>query len=343
MLKQEIQNFSKQLDYEPIIENISNFHKKNKFIVCGMGGSNLAAGIIEGWRPKLDVNLHRDYGLPDMEVAELKEYLIIVSSYSGDTEETLSSFNEAHARGVPIIAITTGGKLLDLAFDKPEERQAYIEDQIGFLKDLSEVGKFKDELAAAGIGPREISALFRQFIERRQGEGAIFVLPESSRSGELSFNRDGMPDNFLLHPEYPEIYLTPLQMEQEIRTANSQMPQLAKAEFAFKKSGSTQFRSDIGGPIDHFEISVNSTRFTFPKAARHDLAHARDPYINAQRIAPLMLAEDYYRALVLREGAISDNVWGRTTPDVDKMFSDKRSFLTEVLNKQRFVPEESEA
>ena len=80
-----------------------------------MGGSNLAAGIIEGWRPKLDVNLHRDYGLPDMEVAELKEYLIIVSSYSGDTEETLSSFNEAHARGVPIIAITTGGKLLDLA------------------------------------------------------------------------------------------------------------------------------------------------------------------------------------------------------------------------------------
>ena len=319
---------------------VSNIDKVENFVgLSGKKEQDPQISFFEGLRGKI---LESD--LPDSEKFEAARNIDMVVKSTVFLKEIRREYAadldvDGNPRYFNLIA-KRYGKLLDLAFDKPEERQAYIEDQIGFLKDLSEVGKFKDELAAAGIGPREISALFRQFIERRQGEGAIFVLPESSRSGELSFNRDGMPDNFLLHPEYPEIYLTPLQMEQEIRTANSQMPQLAKAEFAFKKSGSTQFRSDIGGPIDHFEISVNSTRFTFPKAARHDLAHARDPYINAQRIAPLMLAEDYYRALVLREGAISDNVWGRTTPDVDKMFSDKRSFLTEVLNKQRFVPED---
>ena len=115
MIKTIIQNFPKQLDYEPVIENAANFHKKNKFIVCGMGGSNLAAGIIESWKPKLDIIIHRDYGLPDMEEAELKKRLVIVCSYSGNTEESISSFEEARARGSALIVITTGGKLLELA------------------------------------------------------------------------------------------------------------------------------------------------------------------------------------------------------------------------------------
>lgn len=138
MLKNIIQNFPKQLDYEPVIENTGNFHKKDKFtpplkrtireslakgqsfsragfIVCGMGGSNLAAGIIESWKPKLDIIIHRDYGLPEMEEAELKNRLIIASSYSGNTEETVSSFQEAQARGLSLVVVATGGKLLKLA------------------------------------------------------------------------------------------------------------------------------------------------------------------------------------------------------------------------------------
>ena len=115
MLKDIIQNFTKQLDYEPVIENIGGFHKKDKFVVCGMGGSNLAAGIIKSWKPKSDIIIHRDYGLPKMEKSGLQECLLICSSYSGNTEETISSFNEALAGGLSIIAIGTGGKLLELA------------------------------------------------------------------------------------------------------------------------------------------------------------------------------------------------------------------------------------
>lgn len=114
MLKDVIQNFSQQLDYEPVIENADNFSKKNKFVVCGMGGSNLAVGIIESWKPKLDVIIHRDYSLPEMEETELKNNLVIISSYSGNTEETISAFHEALARKLPLITITAGGKLLEL-------------------------------------------------------------------------------------------------------------------------------------------------------------------------------------------------------------------------------------
>ena len=147
MLKNIIQNFPKQLDYEPVIENIANFHKKDKFtpplkrtggkqlakgqsfsragfIVCGMGGSNLAAGIIKSWKPKSDIIIHRDYGLPEMEEVELKNRLIILSSYSGTTEETISAFTEAQSRGLSALVITTGGRLLELA---QESKTPYIQ------------------------------------------------------------------------------------------------------------------------------------------------------------------------------------------------------------------------
>lgn len=124
MLKDIIKNFPKQLDFEPTIENVHDFKIRNKFIVCGMGGSNLAAGIIKSWEPKLHIIIHRDYGLPEMEEAQLKEHQIITSSYSGNTEETISAFQEARARGLSLLAITTGGKLLELA---QESNAPYIQ------------------------------------------------------------------------------------------------------------------------------------------------------------------------------------------------------------------------
>ncbi len=115
MMEEIIRNFAEQLKYAPEIENTAALKRGGKFVVAGMGGSNLAAGIIKSWKPKLDVIIHRDYGLPDMEERELKERLIILSSYSGTTEETLSAFNEALSRELPLMVIATGGKLLELA------------------------------------------------------------------------------------------------------------------------------------------------------------------------------------------------------------------------------------
>lgn len=124
MLKDIIKNFSKQLDYKPLIENAGNFQKRDRFVVCGMGGSNLAAGIIKSWKPRLDIIIHRDYGLPEMEEERLKNYLVIAGSYSGNTEETISAFREAQARGLPLLVIATGGKLSELA---QEHKIPYIQ------------------------------------------------------------------------------------------------------------------------------------------------------------------------------------------------------------------------
>jgi glucose/mannose-6-phosphate isomerase len=83
--------------------------------VAGMGGSaiggDLAAALIAD-ELKVPMSVHRDYGLP---AYVGRDSLVIVSSYSGNTEETLSSFDEARKRGAKIVAITTGGKLAELA------------------------------------------------------------------------------------------------------------------------------------------------------------------------------------------------------------------------------------
>jgi glucose/mannose-6-phosphate isomerase len=80
-------------------------------IVCGMGGSGLAGDILVTLR-SLDVFSYKSYGLPPQAG---NESLIICLSYSGNTEETLSAFSEAVNRNLPLISITTGGKLEKLS------------------------------------------------------------------------------------------------------------------------------------------------------------------------------------------------------------------------------------
>jgi len=47
-----------------------------------MGGSHLAANIITAWHPEIDVIVWSNYGLPPLAEKDLKERLIILSSYS---------------------------------------------------------------------------------------------------------------------------------------------------------------------------------------------------------------------------------------------------------------------
>ena len=86
-----------------------------KVIVCGMGGSNLASGFLEMLRPDLDILTYRSYGLPEN---ASKNDFIIISSYSGNTEEALDSFEKAVDGGFNVVVITVGGKLLESAKEK---------------------------------------------------------------------------------------------------------------------------------------------------------------------------------------------------------------------------------
>lgn len=90
---------------------------KIKNIVYGaMGGSALAALIAKSWpHPNLPFEVCRQYNLP---VYTSDQTLFIASSYSGNTEETLSALAQAEARGAQIVVIAGGGKLVEIAKDK---------------------------------------------------------------------------------------------------------------------------------------------------------------------------------------------------------------------------------
>lgn len=112
-----IKNFNKQFSYEPKIENADALKKFGKFLIVGMGGSGLAGGLLKTWNPCLDIVLHNDYGLPALPEDYLKNCLIVANSYSGNTEEVISAFEEAGKKGYALAAIAAepGGKLLELA------------------------------------------------------------------------------------------------------------------------------------------------------------------------------------------------------------------------------------
>lgn len=101
----------------------------NKIIVSGLGGSAISGDLLKNFLKdelSVPVIVNRNYFLPSF--ADEKT-LLIASSYSGNTEETLSSFSEAVQKGCKIICISTGGKLEKLA---QENSVAFIRLQKGF-------------------------------------------------------------------------------------------------------------------------------------------------------------------------------------------------------------------
>jgi glucose/mannose-6-phosphate isomerase len=89
--------------------------KVKNIVFVGMGGSNLAAFIAHSLAPFLltaPFEIVSGYRLPSYTD---KNSLVILSGYSGDTEEVISCAQDAKMRGSHTLVITTGGKLRDLA------------------------------------------------------------------------------------------------------------------------------------------------------------------------------------------------------------------------------------
>lgn len=84
-------------------------------VVAGMGGSVLAAEFLLNWKTNelsVPLNVCRGYELPAYTNANT---LVVISSYSGNTEETLSCLEEAIAKKNQIVIMTSGGQLLEKA------------------------------------------------------------------------------------------------------------------------------------------------------------------------------------------------------------------------------------
>ncbi len=87
----------------------------DRVVVLGMGGSAIGGDLVRSLvqsESRIPVIVHREYGLPAF-VDE--KTLVIASSYSGNTEETLSGFESALKTKAKKLAMTTGGKLQELA------------------------------------------------------------------------------------------------------------------------------------------------------------------------------------------------------------------------------------
>ncbi|MBT8172172.1 bifunctional phosphoglucose/phosphomannose isomerase [Candidatus Bathyarchaeota archaeon] len=90
---------------------INSISKPKNIVIIGMGGSAIGGEILRDWlreRLQIPIEVCRDYILP---AYVNKDTLIFANSYSGNTEETLTSFLEATRRKCTIIAITSGGQL----------------------------------------------------------------------------------------------------------------------------------------------------------------------------------------------------------------------------------------
>jgi glucose/mannose-6-phosphate isomerase len=87
-------------------------------VITGLGGSAIAGDLVRTLvrdECSIPIFVNRDYDLP----AFVDEHtLVIASSYSGNTEETLAAFAEAVERGAWTLAITTGGKLAKICRER---------------------------------------------------------------------------------------------------------------------------------------------------------------------------------------------------------------------------------
>ena len=87
-----------------------------RVLITGMGGSAIGGDLVSAYiEPlcKLPVAVVRDYELPAWAAGQ--QTLVIASSHSGNTEETLAAYHQAGQRDCRRLAICTGGKLAEIA------------------------------------------------------------------------------------------------------------------------------------------------------------------------------------------------------------------------------------
>lgn len=113
----ELAKFAEQIEYA--MNHYTSHGKKlsdfKHIVISGLGGSGISGRIIKSYYiNKLNIPLETvsDYQLPAF---VNKDTLVILCSYSGNTEETLSAYDDAKSKGAHCLVLTTGGKLAERA------------------------------------------------------------------------------------------------------------------------------------------------------------------------------------------------------------------------------------
>ncbi len=118
IIKELITNFPNQLEKAVQIGKkitVTHTNTIQNIVVAGLGGSGIGANIVENWlydHLKVPYTITKTYDIPSF-VNE--NTLFVACSFSGGTEETLSAVEKALAKKAKVFALTSGGKLLDIA------------------------------------------------------------------------------------------------------------------------------------------------------------------------------------------------------------------------------------
>lgn len=114
-MKKLIESFPEQLTEALEIAGKQAFKPLDRpifnVVICGLGGSGIGAKIVSNWlfdEIKLPIILVNDYTIPNF---VNDNSLVIGSSYSGSTEETVMAMKDAKEKGAFIMCITSGGYL----------------------------------------------------------------------------------------------------------------------------------------------------------------------------------------------------------------------------------------
>jgi len=119
MMDQLIARFPDQLREALEIGRAATLNAHDKEIhniyVAGLGGSGIGANFVMEFvadEIKLPISVGKGYSIP---ASVTENTLAIASSYSGNTEETLASFDMITKTGAKVVVISSGGKLIELA------------------------------------------------------------------------------------------------------------------------------------------------------------------------------------------------------------------------------------
>jgi len=159
-------------------------HPVSNIVICGMGGSGIGGAFVKELLQhtlSIPVIINQEYTLP----AFADEHtFVICSSYSGNTEETISALKDAIAKKCTVACITTGGELEKIAIQHqlplvkipggmPPRTclgysltaQLYILFQAGFISDT-----FKEQIRQASEFLKNKSAHIRKIALALAGE-----------------------------------------------------------------------------------------------------------------------------------------------------------------------------
>jgi glucose/mannose-6-phosphate isomerase len=157
----------------------------NKMVFCGMGASAMSGDIIADavlttW--DIPIQVIRSTNIPRW-ADELT--LVVISSYSGNTKETLMMYDQTKARGCKMIVITAGGELKERCLRdgikpigmpqnvQPRSASGY---PVGYLANIIE---------AAG-GPKIRTELAKMISVLRKYRGSIWTRSEESPAREIA-------------------------------------------------------------------------------------------------------------------------------------------------------------